>query len=140
MAAVIGRPSCLPFSRAWTSPARVPSRRISRSKSVKDRQPAGHRATGWRSEIQRFGQRDETDTEILQFLEGREQVRHRPSPAIQPPHQHYIDCAAPRGLDQLLTGLPLDNTRTDLAHLHCDGPAAPGAYSRRARFCMGSGC
>src|SRR5580704_16516478 len=41
-----------------------------------DCQQAGHRATGGRREIERFGQRDEADSEMLQFLKGREQVRH----------------------------------------------------------------
>ena len=41
------------------------------------------RTRGGSCEIQRLGQRDETDTEMLQFLKCREQVGQRPTPAIQ---------------------------------------------------------
>jgi hypothetical protein len=34
------------------------------------------------------------DAEVLQFLERCQQVRHRPSPPVQSPHQHDIDLAA----------------------------------------------
>jgi hypothetical protein len=34
----------------------------------KDGQPAGHRQTGWRSQVQRLRQGDETDAQMLEFL------------------------------------------------------------------------
>ena len=51
-----------------------------------DRQQARHRSTRRRGQVQRFRQRDKPDAEMLQFLEGRQQVGDRPAPAIQPPH------------------------------------------------------
>ena len=125
-AAVAGRPSRFPFCRAWAKPARVRSRRISRSNSAKIGQQPGHGSTGWRSQIQRLGQRDEADAEMLQFLERRQQIRYRPAPAVQPPHQHHIDLAAAGGLQQFLASFSLGRTGTDLTDLHGDRPAAPG--------------
>src|ERR1019366_9704334 len=42
----------------------------------KNGQQASHGATGGRGQIQRLGQRNKTDSQMLQFLEGREQVGH----------------------------------------------------------------
>jgi hypothetical protein len=64
-----------------------------------------------------FGERDETDSEMLQFLQCGQQVCHRAAPAIQPPHQHDIDFAAARRFHQLLASLSLDSSGTDFAHL-----------------------
>src|SRR5450759_67374 len=63
---------------------------------------------------------------MLQFLESCQQVRHRSAPSVQPPHQHHIDFAAARRLQQLLPQLPLRGAATDLFHLHSDSPAPPG--------------
>jgi len=60
----------------------------------KDGQQAGHRATGWRRQVQRLGQRNETGAKMFQFLEGRQQIRYGPPPSIQPPDQHHIDLPA----------------------------------------------
>jgi len=49
-----------------------------------DRRQAGHRSAGRRRQIQRFRHRHETDSQMLQFLQGRRQVRRRPPPAIEP--------------------------------------------------------
>ena len=76
------------------------------------RQQAGHRATGWCGQIQRFGQRYETDSEMLQFLKRCQQVRHRPAPAIQPPHQHDIDLAAARSIQQFFAQFSLRTRRS----------------------------
>jgi len=92
-----------------------------------DRHQAGHRATRRSSEIQRFGQRYEADTEMPPFLECSEQVGNRPSPAIQTPHQDNIDLTPTRRFHQLLTGLPLNRTRADLTDLHRGRPAPPGS-------------
>ncbi len=40
-----------------------------------DGQQTGHRATGWRSEVECLSQRYETDSEILEFLERRNKIR-----------------------------------------------------------------
>ena len=66
----------------------------------KNGQQAGHGATGWCGQIQCLGQGNETDTQVLQFLKRGEQVRYRPAPAIQSPHQHDIDLPAARCLQQ----------------------------------------
>ena len=91
-----------------------------------DGQQSGHRSTGWRGQIQRLGQRHEADTEMLQFLKGRQQIRYRPAPAVQPPHQHDIDLAAACGLQQFLASFSLGRTGANLTDLHGDRPAAPG--------------
>jgi hypothetical protein len=77
-------------------------------------------------QIQRLRQRDEADAEVLQFLESYQQVRQRSAPTIQSPHQHYVDLAAARRLQQLLPQLPFGCTATDLFHLEGDGPTPPG--------------
>jgi hypothetical protein len=51
-------------------------------------QQARHRATGWRSQIQSLGQRNETDTKMFEFLQRRQQIGNRATPPIQPPDQH----------------------------------------------------
>ena len=126
IAAVAGRPSRLPFCRAWAKPARVRSRRISRSNSANMASRPAMARPGGRSQIQRLGQRNEADAEMLQFLKGRQQIRYRPAPAVQPPHQHDIDLAAAGGLQQFLTSFSLGRTGADLTDLHGNGPAAPG--------------
>jgi len=64
------------------------------------RQKAGHRSTGWRSQVQRLGQRHKAHSEMLQFLKGCQQIRYRPAPAVQPPNQHDIDLATAGGPQQ----------------------------------------
>jgi len=92
----------------------------------KDRQQAGHGAACRSCEIQRFGQRHEAHSEVFQFLEGRQQVRHRSPPTVQPPHQHDIDLATAGRLHQFLASFSLGRTRANLADLQGDRPAAPG--------------
>jgi len=90
-----------------------------------DRQQAGHRATCRSSEIERLSQRDETDAEMVQFLKCRQQVRHRPAPAIETPHQNDIDLPAARGFHQLFPGVSLDRSGADLPDLHGKSPTPP---------------
>jgi len=85
----------------------------------------GHGSTGWRRQIQRFGQRDETNTEMLQFLECHQQVRYRPAPAVQPPNQHHVDLPAARSLQYSLAGFSLCRAGANVPDLHGDGPAPP---------------
>ena len=63
-----------------------------------DRQQTGHGSTRGCGQVQRFGQRDEAHSEMLQFLKGCQQIRYRPAPSVQSPRQHYIDLSATRGL------------------------------------------
>lgn len=62
----------------------------------------GHGTTGRRGQIQRLHQRNETDSQMLQFLEGSEQVCYRSASTIQSPDQHDVDLPAARGLQQIL--------------------------------------
>ena len=78
---------------------------------------AGHRTPGGRSQIQRLGQRHEADAEMLQLLEGCQQIRYRPTPAVQSPDQHDIDLAAACGLQQFLTSFSLGRTGADLTEV-----------------------
>jgi hypothetical protein len=69
------------------------------------RRGPGHGATPG-GQIQRFRERYETDAEMLQFLK----VCDRTAPEIGALHQHHIYLAPARGIQQLLTGLPLDRS------------------------------
>src|SRR5271157_6351977 len=87
-------------------------------------QQTGHGPTGGRGQVQRFGQRNETDAEMFQFPQSAEQVGDRASPTIQSPHQHGVDLATARGLQQLLTKLTLGSSGADLPNLHDNAPAS----------------
>ena len=89
-----------------------------------DRQQAGHGATGGCGQIQRLGQGNEADAEVLQFLECRQQVRNGPAPAVQTPHQHDIDFPPASGLQQFLAGFSPHCPRVHLTHLQGDRPSA----------------
>ena len=63
---------------------------------------------------------------MLQFLERRNQIRHRPAPAIQAPNQNHIDFTAACGSDQGCASFPLRRAGADLFYLRDDGPSALG--------------
>jgi hypothetical protein len=88
----------------------------------KDGEESSHRATGWRSQIESLGQRNETNAKILEFLQRRQQIRYRPAPAIQTPDEHDIDFAPTSGLNQSLARLPLRCAGADFTNLYGDGP------------------
>jgi len=71
-------------------------------------------------------QRNETDPEMLQFLQCGEQVRDRPAPAIQSPHQHQVDLPAASGFQESLAGFSARGPGVHLANLHSNRPTAPG--------------
>src|ERR1700680_3454748 len=77
------------------------------------REQPGHRAARWRSQIQRFSERYEADTQFGKFLQRDDQIDERPAPAIQPPDQHHIDLAPTRRCKQILAELTLCRARTD---------------------------
>lgn len=52
-----------------------------------------HSAPRWRCQIQSFGERNETNIKMLEFLQCCEQIGDRAAPAVQPPDQHDIDFA-----------------------------------------------
>ena len=84
----------------------------------KNSKQSSHRSTGRRGQIQRLGQRDKPDAEMLQLLECRQQIRYRPTPAVQPPNQHYTDLATAGCLQQFLTSFPLGRTGADLTDVY----------------------
>src|SRR5664280_1133030 len=90
-------------------------------------QQRGHRTTRRSGQVERLGQRHEADAEMLQFLQSREQVGYRSSPAVQTPHHNNVDLSSPCRFQQFLPTLPLCCSRADFFHLHGDGPAAPGS-------------
>lgn len=49
-----------------------------------DRQQSGHGATRLRGYVQRLGQRNESNTQMFQFLKGGQQIGHGAAPAVQP--------------------------------------------------------
>jgi hypothetical protein len=87
-----------------------------------DGEQSSHRATGWRSQVESLGQRNETDAKILEFLQCRKQIRNGTAPAIQTPGQHDIDVAPTSGLKQSLASLPLPCAGADFTNLYGDGP------------------
>ena len=123
-AAVAGRPSRFPFSRAWARPARTRSRRISCSNAANTRQQSSHGAARRRGQIQSFGQRHEPDAEVIQFLQCGHQIRQRASPPVQTPDQHDVDLAASGCLHQLLAAVRVRMRRSRPPSPADDRPAA----------------
>lgn len=76
---------------------------------------------------------------MVQFLECREQIRHRPPPTIQSPHQYDVDFASARRVQQLFPQFPLRSAGTDLLHLYGDGPAPPGGIFAQGADLQGDG-
>ena len=54
-----------------------------------DRQQSGHCSTSGCGQIQRFRQRSEAYSEVLQFLECRQEVCNGAAPTVQPPPVRY---------------------------------------------------
>jgi hypothetical protein len=114
-------------------------------KLCEDSQKNGHRSAGWRSQIQCLGERDETDAEMFQLLECRQQIRHRPTPPVQSPHQHDIDVATACGFDQSFTCFSLCRTGANFTYLYGDRPSTPdnifphGAMLHRQRLLISGG-
>jgi hypothetical protein len=91
----------------------------------KDGQQAGHGSTSGCRQVQRLGQRHETNVEMIEFLQGGQQVCHGSAPTVQAPYQHHVDFPTARSLQQFLASLPLRGPGAHLANLHHDRPAAP---------------
>src|ERR1035437_6219613 len=98
-------------------------------------QQRGHCTTRRSGQVERLGQRHEADAEMLQFLQSREQVGYRSSPAVQTPHHNNVDLSSPCRFQQFLPTLPLCCSRADFFHLHGDGPAAT-PQQRRSLFAV----
>jgi hypothetical protein len=92
-----------------------------------DGQQSGHRTPGWCGQIQRLRQRHEADAQMIEFLQGCEQIRYRAAPSIQSPHQHQVDLVTAGGLQQFLASFSLGRTGADLTDVYGNGPAPPGS-------------
>ena len=90
----------------------------------KHREHAGHRSAGGCGQIERFAERNKANAEVSEFLQRGDEVKQRTAPAVQPPDQHDIDLAPPRGIEQLLALLARFSTGANFFDLHGDGPAA----------------
>src|SRR5262249_46704167 len=106
----------------------------------KDGEQTSHGSAGRRGQVQCLSQRYETHPKMLEFLEGRQQICYRPTPAIQPPHQNQINLPPAGGLQQFLAAsrfaAPEWTSRTCRATV----PPRRAAYSRNARFRIASVC
>jgi hypothetical protein len=104
------------------------------------REQTGHGAACGCGEIECFRKGNETDSEMLQFLERRDQIRDRAAPTIQSPNQHDIDFAAARGSENVSRSSRCDAPEPTslicaaMIHLRL------AAYSRKARICKGRVC
>ena len=78
---------------------------------------AGHGATRRGGQIQCLCQGNEPDTQVFQLLERRQQIRYRPTPAVQPPHQDQVDLPATRGVQQPLASFPFCRAGVHLTDL-----------------------
>ena len=102
-----GRPRRLPFCRAWAKPARVRSRRISRSNSANTASnPAIARPAGVVRSRASVSETKPTPRCSSSCRVAR-QIRYRPAPAVQSPHQDYIDLPAAGSLQYLLASFSL---------------------------------
>jgi hypothetical protein len=61
--------------------------------------------------------RETNPTQMFQFLEGSQQIRYRPAPAIQSPDQHQVDLPAASGFQDFLAGFPPHRPGVHLANL-----------------------
>ena len=55
----------------------------------KDGQQASHGTPGWCGQIQCLSKGNESDAKMFQFLQGRQQIRYRAAPAVQPRRAIY---------------------------------------------------
>lgn len=81
------------------------------------REQSGHGAASGYGQIERFGQRNETDSEALQFLQRRNKIGDGPAPAVQAPHQNDIDFAPSCSRNQCFAQLALGSAGADLRDL-----------------------
>ena len=123
--AVAGRPRRLPFCRAWASPARVRSPRISRSNAANTASnPAIARPAGVVRSSASVSDTKPTPRCSSSWSVASRSVTDRPQP-VQPPYQHDIDLAATCGLQKFLPRLSLHRAGANFTDLHGDRPAPP---------------
>src|ERR1035438_59868 len=100
-------------------------------------QQRSHCTTRRSGQVERLGQRHEANAEMLKFMQSREQVGDRSSPAVQTPHHNNVDLSSPCRFQQFLPELPLCCSGADFFHLHGDGPAAPGSVLTHSAALLG---
>ncbi|HTS26507.1 MAG TPA: hypothetical protein VMH81_11580 [Bryobacteraceae bacterium] len=106
----------------------------------KNREHGRHCSTGWGREVQRFGERYEPDTEVLQFLERRQQIAtDRPQRSSR--HTSTTSISRRRAASISFSrasrrAAPEFTSRTCMAMV----PPRRAAYSRIARFCIARVC
>ncbi|MFY9725437.1 MAG: hypothetical protein WB579_07215 [Bryobacteraceae bacterium] len=66
--------------------------------------------------------RDETGSQLVQFVETSPQVHHGSALTVQPQNRHQVDFATALRVKQTLSLLPLGRTGANLFHLQDDGP------------------
>src|SRR6185437_11174551 len=116
--------SCLPFSRACASPARVRSRRISHSNSAKmASKPAMARPAGVVRSSASVSETKPTPRCSSSCRVASRSVTERPQRSSR--HTRTtVDFTTARGFDELFTSLSLDSAGTDITDLQGDRPAA----------------
>ena len=97
-----GLPCGFPCWRACAMPARTRSRRISPSNS------AGHGTACRCGQIESLRERHEPDAQLVELLQGQQQIGHRPTPPIQAPHENGVDVPSTGSRHQELSLRPLD--------------------------------
>ena len=122
----MGRPSFFPVLPGMGQASPDPFPQYVPLESCENGEHLRQGATGRRGQIQSFSQGDETDAEVLQFLEGCQQVCDRPAPTVQPPDQDNVDFPPPGGVHHLLAKAPLGRSGTDLLNLQGYRPTPPG--------------
>ena len=124
IAAVAGRPRRVPLCRAWSSPARTRSRRISCSKAANtESMPAIARPV----DVVRSSASLSETKPMLRSVSSWSvvtKVEQRTAPPIQSPDQHDIDLTSPCRSHQLFAKFALHRTGTDFFDLNRDLPAA----------------
>ncbi len=73
-------------------------------------------------------------------MSNRREISDLLIPSVQPPHQHHVDLAPPRSIDQLLPLFALRGARANFFDLHGDGPAAVRSVVTHGTHLHGSVC
>src|SRR5450631_2370704 len=104
-----------------------------------DGKHAGQGAPTGRGQVERLRERDEADPQLIEFLQGADEVEQRPPPTIEPPDhndiENDIELAAAGRFEHRLALWPHVGAGADVAHLHADAPAVlPASPSGYLRF------
>jgi hypothetical protein len=73
--------------------------------------------------------------QLIEFLQGADEVEQRPPPTIEPPDHNDIELAAAGRFEHRLALWPHIGAGADVAHLHADAPATLlGVGAHRAQL------